>query len=124
MQANIDLSQVHDGMKVYDADNKEIGKVDWVRFGEDDPATEEPETVSGRPDLNRDTSLLDVIAKAFTDDEVPDVVRDRLLMEGFVRIDSNGLFRADRYVEPSQIADISGDAIHLKVTRDQLVKLH
>ena len=31
-------------------------------------------------------------------DELPEVVRDRLLHDGFVRMDADGLFAADRYV--------------------------
>ena len=48
--------------------------------------------------------------------------RQRLLLQGFVRIDANGLFAADRYVTPEQIASVSADGLMLNVSKDELVK--
>jgi hypothetical protein len=39
-----------------------------------------------------------------------------------MRIDSAGLFAADRYVMPEQIAGVSSDRVTLRVTRDELIK--
>jgi hypothetical protein len=39
-----------------------------------------------------------------------------------VRIDSDGLFQADRYVMPEQIDSVSGDDVMLNVTKEQLIK--
>jgi len=55
-------------------------------------------------------------------DQVPETLRQRLLRHGFLRIDSTGLFAADRYVMPAQIADVSEDHVTLQVTRDELIK--
>lgn len=117
------LRDIHEGMRVFDATNEQIGKVDWVKFGDDDPATPEPEASGISPIENdrRDT-LIDNIAEALRPDEIPEEVREKLLHQGFVRIDADGLFDADRYVIPEQIASVSGDALTLRVSKSELLK--
>ena len=124
MQTNL-LRNVHEGMKVFDARHKEIGRVDWVQFGNDNPGTEDIEarTTEGVAD-ERDDTLAENIIDAFRVDDLPEEIRQRLLMQGFVRIDAEGIFAADRYVLPEQIAMVSGDELMLKVEKDELVKRH
>ena len=55
---------------------------------------------------------------------MPEAVQKRLLHDGFIRMDADGLFAADRYVLPDQIAGVSGDKVMLKVSKDQLQKAH
>ena len=121
MQTSASLRNVEQGMRVFDSDHREIGKVEWVQFGDDDPDTPEVEA-SGPSGPRDDDNLFDVIAKAFRSDNVPEELRDRLVHQGFVRIDSDGLFQADRYVMPEQIQSVSGDEVTLNVTKEQLVK--
>jgi hypothetical protein len=122
MQSATSLRHVEEGMKVFDRDRNEIGKVEYVQFGDDDPSTVEVEAAAPSTlDRGRDT-LLDNIAEAFAGDEIPDEIRARLLQQGFVRIDASGIFAADRYVTPEQIASVTGDGLLLNVTKDQLVK--
>ncbi len=121
MQTSASLRFVQQGMRVFDREHHEIGKVEWVQFGDDDPDTVEVEA-SGPSAARDDNPLVDVIAKAFTTDNVPEELRDRLVHQGFVRIDANGLFAADRYVMPEQIDSVSGDGLMLNVTRDDLIK--
>lgn len=124
MQHNV-LRSVHEGMKVFDASHKEIGRVDWVQFGNDDPSTEDAEasTTEGT-DEDRESSLMDAVVDAFRVDDLPEVVRERLLMQGFIRIDAAGLFAADRYVLPEQIGSVSGDELMLTVDKDELMRRH
>ncbi|WP_423065781.1 hypothetical protein [Devosia sp. CN2-171] len=124
MQTANALRSVEAGMKVFDRERHEIGKVDYVQFGDDDPETPEVEA-SRNSDLGqRNDSLMANIAKAFTADELPEEIRERLLHQGFVRIDSSGLFAADRYIMPDQIDSVSGDGLMLNVSQDELVKRH
>lgn len=123
MQTSASLRDVEQGMRVFDRERHEIGKVDWVQFGDDDPETPEVEA-SGPSDQRDDDTLLDVIAKAFRTDDLPEEVRARLLHQGFVRIDADGLFAADRYVMAEQIDSVSGDSLMLNVMRDELMKRH
>lgn len=119
------MRNVREGMKVLDSSRKEIGKVEFVQFGNDDPSTPEIEadSVDGMED-GRAPSLLDTVAEAFRTDELDPEIQERLLMQGFVRIDADGLFAADRYVLPEQIGGVSGDELVLNVSKDQLLKRH
>ncbi|MDC9822346.1 hypothetical protein PRN20_01265 [Devosia sp. ZB163] len=124
MQTGSTLRFVEQGMKVFDREHHEIGKVEFVRFGDDDPDTPEVEA-SGLSDLrDRESSFIDDIARAFHPDDMPEEIRERLLHQGFVRIDANGLFAADRYITPEQIASVSDDGLTLNVTKDELIKRH
>ncbi len=125
MQTANFLNEIHEGMKVLDRGNHEIGKVDFVQIGSDNPATEVAEA-SEVSDIERDreSPLVETIEDIFAPDELPQELRDRLLLEGYVRIDANGLFAADRYVTPDQISSISGDSIVLDVDKDDLLKRH
>ena len=121
MQTSASLRFVEQGMRVFDREHHEIGKVEWVQFGDDDPETPEVEA-SGPSGRRDDDTFIDVIARAFTADNVPEEVRDRLGHPGFVRSDAAGRFAADRYVMPEQIDSVSGDGMTLNVTKDQLIK--
>jgi hypothetical protein len=124
MQHNV-LSSVHEGMKVFDASHKEIGRVDWVQFGNDNPSTGDAEAQSTKGmEQERQASLIDNVVDAFRVDDLPEPVRQRLLMQGFIRIDAEGLFAADRYVLPEQIGSVSDDELMLTVDKDELMKRH
>lgn len=123
MQNNV-LRGIHEGMKVFDASHNEIGRVDWVQFGNDNPSTEDAEARTTAGMEKRDDSLIDNIVDAFRVDDLPEVVRQRLLMQGFIRIDAEELFAADRYVLPEQIGSVSGDELMLTVDKDELMKRH
>lgn len=124
MQTASTLRFVEAGMKVFDRDRHEIGKVEYVQFGDDDPETPEVEASRISHLGQRNYSLMANIAKAFTVDELPEEIRERLLHQGFVRIDSSGLFAADRYIMPNQIDSVSGEGLMLNVSQDELVKRH
>lgn len=119
------MRDIREGMKVFDNTNKEIGTVEWVKFGDDDPLTPEPEARDVNPiDRQRRDTFIDNIADAFRSDEIPEEVREKLLLQGFVRIDGEGLFAADRYVTPEQIERVSKDKLMLNVSKDELLKRH
>ncbi|MDQ3248187.1 MAG: hypothetical protein M3Q45_03150 [Chloroflexota bacterium] len=119
------INQIREGMTVYDNQNQNIGSVDEVHFGAASQAQREhgtgPATVN-EPDLPGEHSFVGLLADVFDPSEVPDELADKLLRTGYIRIDSAGLFAADRYVMPDQIASVVGDEVHLQVTRDSLVK--
>ena len=122
MQTATNLRSIAEGMKVFDRERHEIGKVEYVQFGDDNPATPEVEAAAPNTLDDRRSTLVDAIADAFGDDDLPEEIREKLLMQGFVRIDAKGLFAADRYVTPEQIASVSGDGLMLNVSKDELVK--
>lgn len=123
MQADF-LREISAGMKVVDSTSREIGTVDWVKYGDDNPLTPEPEAAGISPieDRERRDSLINTIAEAFRNDELPREVRERLLHQGFVRVDADGLFNAGRYIVPEQIAGVSDGRLVLKVSKADLLK--
>jgi hypothetical protein len=121
------LSLIREGMHVHDASDHHIGSVNFVHFGAASEAQQELGTGPTRvtsaddPDMRRDT-IIDNIAEAFDPRDLPRELQSKLLMSGFVRVDTAGLFASDRFVTPDQIAGVSGDTVTLSVNRDQLVK--
>ena len=118
------LMRVEKGMRVLDRDRHEIGTVERVQIGDDDPSTPEVEAADPGVLRQRRESILGALADAFRTDGLPDEVQERLLLQGFVRIDSKGLFASDRYVTPDQIMAVDDDAVTLSVGKDELVKRH
>lgn len=123
MHTNV-LQSIHEGMTVVDAANDEIGTVEFVKLVDTDPVTGEPVAADGDDPEARNPTLMDTIAEAFGADEVPDVVRERLLQSGFIRMDADGLFASDRYVLPEQIAGVMGGRVQLNVKMSDLQKAH
>lgn len=117
-------ADIREGMDVYDSTGARIGKVEDFMASDEDPATPAPEVVDvGDADRVPQGDLAHILARAFApDDALPREVQEKLLREGFVRIDAAGLFAADRYITPDQIASASEDRLTLTVPRDALIK--
>jgi len=119
------LQQISEGMAVHDQMGDKIGTVEYVYLGEltevDEnfgPGESSPSMVDGS-----EGSLIEEFARAIVlTEEVPDLWRERLLSHGFIRISSTGLFTADRYVMPAQIARVANDRVMVCVSRDRLMK--
>lgn len=125
MQSTSSLRGIREGMKVFDRQQEKIGEVEYVKFGDDDPSTPETEASGISPiQTDRRDTLIDNIAEAFRTDELPEEVREKLLLQGFIRIDADGLFAADRYVTPDQIGGVTEDGVTLTVSKDELLKRH
>lgn len=107
------LNMIKEGMKVFDNTGEEVGTVEWVHFGE-----AEGSPSSGAASLSTEPvqpDLVEFLGKAFGSDKLPDELRERLLMHGFIKIDSKKLFGADRYVMFDQIDRIEKGKVYLKV---------
>jgi hypothetical protein len=116
---------VHVGMKVYDSRHHMIGRVDDLKFpeNEDNPSVV-PADIDGTDRNNRRETVLTAIAEAFGSEEMPEALKARLLREGYLRLDAAGLLAADRYILPSQVAAITGDEVTLNVEKEALLKKH
>jgi hypothetical protein len=122
---NTILNQVHEGMRVYDREGEEIGNVRRVFLGAvSDEMHERGKGPATAPDPEmRDDSLIDNLAEAFSaDDPLPEALRGRLLRQGFIRIDTEGLFASDRYATPDQIESVSDDTVRLNLMKDDLIE--
>ena len=121
---NTILNEVHEGMRVIDRDGEEIGTVRRVFLGAvSDEMHERGKGPATAPDPEiRDDSLFDNLAEAFSaDDPLPEALRGQLLRQGFIRIDSAGLFASDRYATPDQIETVSDDIVRLNLAKDDLI---
>lgn len=110
------------GMRVLDSAGNEIGKIDDFKFSENADQPDVQPTDIDAADRQQQGGLMEDIAEAFDPDGMPEVLRDRLLSEGYIRLDTHGLFAADRYILPEQIASASGDEVVLNVGKDELMK--
>jgi hypothetical protein len=119
------LTQVYEGMKVYDRMGDKIGTVEYVYLGE---LTEADEEYEQGPDSRSvfdgsEGSLIEDFARAIAlTQQVSDTWRERLLCYGFIRINRTGLFAADRYATPEQIANVADGRVLLCVSRNELLK--
>lgn len=126
MERNVTiLNEVKEGMRVHDRDNNDIGSVRQVFLGAVSDTTHErgkgPATAPD-PEM-RDESLIDNFAEALSpDDPLPEALRGRLLRQGFIRIDTSGLFASDRYATPEQIESVSEDIVRLSLMKDDLIE--
>jgi len=123
------LTQIHEGMPVYDVRDNHIGRVAFVHFGAASETQQElgvgPATLTPADNPNmRQDSIIDNIAEAFDPNEVPGELQEKLLTNGYIRLDTAGFFASDRFITPDQIAGIKDDTVQLSVHRDQLVKRH
>lgn len=117
-------ANLHEGMIVVDRDMNLIGKVETFRASDENPHQPGPETVTGSPIVEQDrNTLTSILADVFRpDDDLPREMQEKLLRDGFIRVDGEGLFAADRYVFPEQIERVEGDRIVLKVPREKLFR--
>jgi hypothetical protein len=118
------LNFIREGMTVYDREDDKIGSVERLYFGSGSTVDQDEYNMSvepGRADLPGN-ALVDAIANVFDPTDIPQEMQERLLQSGFIRIDGAGLFAADRYVMPDQIASVSDEAVYLRVTKDELLK--
>lgn len=117
------LNQIKEGMEVYSNDDHHIGDVEEVHFGSVSETEAELGTGAATADnpRMRERNFLDDIADVFRDNDMPEEMREKLLREGFIRIDS-GFFSDDHFATPSQIASVNGDRVILRSTKDQLLE--
>ncbi len=136
---DVGLTQVHDGMKVYDRDGKEVGKVEGVYLGEvnekvndrgegaataRNTGTSSPRAVPAPIPAATSQSYVGATIppqSSLDIDGLPEVVRNRMARLGFIRI-GGGIFGGTRFALPDQIANVEGDRVNLNITRDELIK--
>ena len=94
------FSFIRDGMPVFDADDRKIGRVKSVNFGD-------------RYDVAP-------VARPVEFYDLPAEIQNRLARDGFVLIDC-GIFSHDCLVTSDQIEDVNEDEIRLIVLRENLV---
>ena len=84
------IEKVFEGMRVVDANGKEIGKVEFVKMGDPDAVTTKGEDEALRPN----------VLQPFA---------DRLLRIGYIKVDRRGLFARDVYAAATEIDRVEDD---------------
>jgi len=124
-EANCLLTQVYEGTTVYSRMGEKIGTVEYVYLGELAEAADGHDQELAYPSVlgGGASSLIGEFARdVVLTEQIPAVLRDRLLRHGLLRINSTGLFAAARYVTPDQIASVSPDRVTLRVSRNELLR--
>lgn len=118
------LSKIHNGMKVYDQSQAEIGTVEYVQFGDEDPLKPAKRAVTPGETGERSRAewLVESVLDVFSPDNLPDTLRQRLLLYGFIRLEGPGLYDADRYIFPNQIQSVDGQRVTLHVSKNELTQ--
>lgn len=125
IRSNEMLLQIHAGMKVYDRNQHEIGTIEYVQFTDEDPESPGPETATTTLDktaADRNTFLEGIARAIGGDDDLPEELRQRLLREGYIKIDT-GVLRSDVFALPDQVASVSDENVYLEATREELISL-
>lgn len=113
------MEQIREGMRVIDADGKEVGKVDYVQMGDPQAITTEGQ------ELDAPDTFLDDLAGAFgarDEPRIPEPMRHEALRIGYIKIDAKGFFAADRYALATMIGAVENDAVILTVPESALAK--
>jgi hypothetical protein len=111
-------------MPVYDRTGRKLGTVESVYLGDVAETDDEygHESASSPAPENHETSLIQEFARDIAPTEpVSEVLRERLFRHGFVRINSSGLFAADRYAMSEQIASVHDGRVILRVSLRELI---
>ena len=110
------------GMKVFDSERREIGKVDSFKYPENATAPGVDISTTRGMGNRDDSSIVQTLAEAFGQEDLPEPLRSQLLRDGYIHLDTHGWFARDRYILPEQITLQDADGIHLNVTTDALIK--
>jgi len=117
-------TNIHQGMRVVDNAMQPIGTVEAFRSTDEVPESPEVDAAGVSPVLDDERNdLTGLLADLFhPDDGLPREMQEKALREGFVRLDADGLFAADRYIFPEHIDHVEADRLVLRVGRKDLLK--
>ena len=115
---------VHEGMTVLDSAMNAIGTVESFRSTDEAPDRPDVDAAGVSPILEEERNTMSALLEDLfhPDDGLPRELQEKALREGFVRLDADGLFAADRYIFPEDIDRVEGDNLVLAVRRDDLLK--
>ncbi|MCW2131491.1 PRC-barrel domain-containing protein [Arthrobacter sp. VKM Ac-2550] len=102
-----DLSDVREGMDVFDASGEKVGTVKSVKFGDPQATTAEGQT------FEREPNIVQAVATALSGQtDLPEERRERLLRLGYVEVDGKGF--GNNFFEGSDaVKRVSGNTVYL-----------
>lgn len=123
------LTHIKEGMDVYDNQDHKVGTVDYVYMGQigedEDRFGTGAVTTSGAEMPENDSPLVNFAfggAVSPSEQVEHDLLRARLLREGYIRVDTSGLFNHERYVTRDQVVGVEGEKVLLSVSKDDLIE--
>jgi hypothetical protein len=125
------LGQAKPDMHVYDRLGRKVGKVDGIFAGGGDHGPEAPAVVPVAMPVPTQMPLIEPVTRSETvpefddviepGDDMPKEVRERLMHNGFIRVDA-GFLKRHRYALREQIDKVEADRVVLNVVADDLFK--
>lgn len=104
------LGKVREGMAVFDASGKKVGKVKEVKMGDPQAVTPEGQVDTGG------TNMLTMLANVFKTEDVDEERAQRLLRVGYLEVDGTGIGN-HFYEEADSVERVDDDGVHLSITR-------
>jgi hypothetical protein len=107
------LSEIVEGMAVYDKDGSHVGRVidAFVGYGAEKANTTDIVTIAD--------AVCEMLGKRM---DLPSIIFIRLYEEGFIHA-NHGLLRRDCVIFPHQIDDIGEESVYLKIEASEVIKL-
>jgi hypothetical protein len=103
-----DLSEVREGMDVFNADRTKIGTVKTVKMGD-------PQAVTSQGQTQEQGGIVSFLAGAFSTHEIDEERAQRLLRLGYVEVDGTGIGN-NFYEAADAVERVDNDGVHLNVT--------
>jgi hypothetical protein len=126
MKTQLVFKQIQKDMAVYDSEGKKFGRVKDFYFGASSDEMQRHgagAATAPDPSVTHDNLVTVVAAVVFSGaDDLPEEMRQRLINEGFIRINTDGLFSSDRFALADEIESVNADGVHLNVPKDGLLK--
>jgi hypothetical protein len=111
------MGRIREDMDVVDQSGDKIGKVRLVKMGDPEAAT-----AAGQTNGVEGNSIIGDLGEVVegTEPGLPAPLAERLLREGFVRINPKGLFHHDLYASSQQVERVDEETVYLNVDKDSL----
>lgn len=103
------LSEVREGMDVFDAAGEKVGTVKEVKMGD-------PEAVTPQGQSEESPGIVNFFSGAFSSEDVDEERSQRLLRLGYVEVDGTGIGN-HFYEEADSVERVDEEGVHLNVTR-------
>ena len=129
------LTQIREGMPVYDHSGDEVGQVDMVYLGTIDEAQDQdvrepqgdtldpvrPVATSVTDQSGEDTLVNPTGEFLGSDAGLPEAHRLQMLRRGFIRIEGADPSTPARFALPDHIASVSDENVELHISREELL---
>lgn len=123
------LSQVCEGMEVFDGSGERIGKVTFIKMGDSTAVTTQGNETTGLGGLAAPASAGAVAVGGLwgatsTEPDVPEPRRSHLLRVGYMKVDRSGFMAGDSYVAADEIVSVQDERVCLAPAGQSAASTH